>query len=749
MGTFTKTFYVNKYLRDGVNTDLSKLDSGLFISSSSSSDSHTLCFDFSDLPDDAEIIFGTCHFKLHGSSNSSSNIIYLGTKINDGTGTHWAQPITPISTTSLIYNKNIRYDLLKTRLKPPTGQSQGSFIKEDNGRLRFGLSSYSSSITVFFDELPYITLVFTSDTYVGEPEEIPNVNGHPLHFADFIPISSTADSSTGDNLSGTTYSNCTGKGVEAPDVTPSLRELSTHTSISNGYGYMKYKFDFSSIPDDAIIEICTVQAKGQKQFSGTTSYTNVCGVRFHTGSIYYSGSSAFTYFQTTTENWTLELPIVQIPTVEQLKHTNTRVTGQFGYFGGAIAGITITIAYYLESETIPEETPPGDSDEEENEDFEYSTDETLVHLHKSTLIDLGNAIRYVSPKITQTTTQTVTKTENFVPVSYTKSGLRTSDSYIVAVGKGVDAAAVTTNICSSTNDGTTGYVNFIFDTSSIPKEAIIKSVKCQIQGHIQNISATYKRARCQLRMNGSTIGSAVNFTSTSSEILTIELTETETITYVDLSSLVLRFVVQYYGGNVHGATLSIEYEVEEETKTEVDDDRLMLPREMADRILELTFNSNNENNEENNFSYGTFTIDSNNTYFDSYRKGSTLLSLDEIGFTPDIFICYCKDTHIEGKTSAFLAYLDNTGKGINISLYENCSGTPDVSTNTGGLVNYTNDYNSIFHPLIDEKTYTVYPLQVVLKNNFLIFSTDVNSTQYSYSSMHFGEYDWIAYKFSN
>lgn len=144
------------------------------------------------------------------------------------------------------------------------------------------------------------------------------------------------------------------------------------------------------------------------------------------------------------------------------------------------------------------------------------------------------------------------------PVSYTTSGSLRGTNYQNAIGKGADTASVSGNdYCSSRNSY--AHVYYSFDFSSIPNNANIISVECQVKGHAESTSQSSERARCQLYVGTSIAkGSYSDFTSTSAQTLTLT---TGTWTYEEVQDMTLCFTMGYYGGLVNGATITVTYEL--------------------------------------------------------------------------------------------------------------------------------------------------------------------------------------------
>ena len=142
------------------------------------------------------------------------------------------------------------------------------------------------------------------------------------------------------------------------------------------------------------------------------------------------------------------------------------------------------------------------------------------------------------------------------PTAYETSGTISGTRYKNAVGKGADTSAVSGNDYSNGGSSSKAYIYYSFDFSSIPDNATITSVSCQVKGHAENTS----RSTCNLQLYVGTStakGSSSKFTSTSAQTLTLT---TGSWTRSEVDDMRLRFEIGYYGGLVNGATVEIEYE---------------------------------------------------------------------------------------------------------------------------------------------------------------------------------------------
>lgn len=143
------------------------------------------------------------------------------------------------------------------------------------------------------------------------------------------------------------------------------------------------------------------------------------------------------------------------------------------------------------------------------------------------------------------------------PASYTTSGSIRGTKYQSAIGKGADTAAVSGNDYASSS-GSTAYINYAFDFSEIPDNAVIKGMSVSVKGHRE--SASQGTASLVIYHTGTNhnYSTVTSFTSTSAQVLEMNITELPT--RQDLRQMALRFTIGYYGGLVNGATWTVTYE---------------------------------------------------------------------------------------------------------------------------------------------------------------------------------------------
>lgn len=143
------------------------------------------------------------------------------------------------------------------------------------------------------------------------------------------------------------------------------------------------------------------------------------------------------------------------------------------------------------------------------------------------------------------------------PADYTASNMNSSSYASACIGVSAENGSATNNMYSS-GSSTTGVVEYSFDLSSIPSNATISSVACQVKAHEENSSRS--TFTLQLYAGSTAKGSATTVNGTSNTIYTLS---TGSWTRAELDTLVLHTEYGYYGGLVAGATLTISYAMTE------------------------------------------------------------------------------------------------------------------------------------------------------------------------------------------
>ncbi len=139
------------------------------------------------------------------------------------------------------------------------------------------------------------------------------------------------------------------------------------------------------------------------------------------------------------------------------------------------------------------------------------------------------------------------------PQDFTASGMSSTSNASAGIGKSAEEGNSTSNMYSS-GQSTTGIVEYSFDLSAIPSNAVISSVSCEVKAHEENASRS--TFTLQLYSGSTAKGSETTVNGTSNTIYNLT---TGSWTRAELDNLVLHTKYEYYGGLVAGATLTIAY----------------------------------------------------------------------------------------------------------------------------------------------------------------------------------------------
>ena len=331
--------------------------------------------------------------------------------------------------------------------------------------------------------------------------------------------------------------------------------------------YLTYSFDCSSIPNNATIDSVSCTAKASFYKSGSTTYFssqilqlyNGTTAKGSTASVTGNGASGSTHtFDGGT--WTRdELQNAKI------RYTVTRSSGSSSAASFSFWGATLTVNYSYQGITY-QITSVSNTDLVDSIDPEGTTDVTeggdyTLNIYAD---DISNVV--VEDNGTDVTSQLVQKQNAnsdstvlgaYTLISGTFSG--SGASYFQGiVGKGVDGSQTTSNYYSNGSNTITVFT-YSLSFSSIPSNAVITRLYCQVNGHAESTSRENEYMCAQLRTGDTELSSELNFKSigTSNTTQTIEAITLPTVE--QLENLVLYCRLGYYGGAINGATCYIEY----------------------------------------------------------------------------------------------------------------------------------------------------------------------------------------------
>lgn len=340
------------------------------------------------------------------------------------------------------------------------------------------------------------------------------------------------------------------------DSTTYATVTNSRSSTSSYYIYLR-GFNFDDIPSGAIINSFTIKLKAYESGGSTSSSYRpyLCnGTTTLTCSCSALSSSVQTLsFSGVSDSWDTISGYGSNFGIRINCRRASRNTTSYIYIYGAeiLVDYTLPIERTITTSGVGcTVTPEGATVVYEGESFRLDI----------TSITPGLTVLDNNEDVTNQLVETPATAEvNAVPASYNTSGSISGTYYQNAIGKGSDTDSTTgNNYCSSS--GSSAYIDYSFDLSAIPSGATISSVVCKVKGHCESTSSSSEVATVQLYSGSTSKGDSVSFTSSSDAV--VEVGSGASWTRAELDSLVLRFTIGYYGGNVSGATLTVAYEIE-------------------------------------------------------------------------------------------------------------------------------------------------------------------------------------------
>ncbi len=352
---------------------------------------------------------------------------------------------------------------------------------------------------------------------------------------------------------------------KASGDTSNYSRISISTSTT---GYFYLTFDTSEIPASATITSITGTAT--VRVSNTTRVTNtVC--QLYTGTT--AKGSNKTFASTTAGNTVTLTPGSW--TRSELNDLRLRIgaTGssstQTKYI--YLYGATITINYSVQAYDI---TLTNNSSATASLSDTSAPEGGSVDVYINTIsgitvtdnsVNVTNSFGVAGPEtITQVPSTTFTTGKSSSDANFYQNSSTTSTSWLeYAIGHSAENPYSTSNTSNTyaKPSGQTAWINYHFDFSDIPSDAIINSISVKVYGAREDssIDSTHV-ARFQCYSGTTAKGTRQDFTSTSNSAVTV--TDPGIWTRTELQNAQLRFEVGYYGGRMLGITWTVVYEVE-------------------------------------------------------------------------------------------------------------------------------------------------------------------------------------------
>lgn len=327
---------------------------------------------------------------------------------------------------------------------------------------------------------------------------------------------------------------------------------------SNAETYRYFKFDTSEIPQDATIISVSCQAKANISVTTAsvvaTKYLQMAYGTTLKGSPSNFTSTSVTTFDLSCGSWTrAELDNIGIK-VYAKRGTSQTSSAVYIYFYGA----TLTVQYSYQATLYSLSLTNNSSYSATLTETEVEAGETARLIVPD--LDENIIVKDNGANINNDFVEYDYFTSTSTPASYTTGGNTMSGTnYQGAIGKEAiydNSDASTGNDYVTQSGSGTCYVEYSFNFSSIPSDAIVENVKVLVLGHLQSTSQSTEKAELQLYSGSTTKGSVISFTTSAPRIIEMPTT---TWTRSELTNAKLRFTMGHYGGAVQGVSFIVTY----------------------------------------------------------------------------------------------------------------------------------------------------------------------------------------------
>ena len=354
----------------------------------------------------------------------------------------------------------------------------------------------------------------------------------------------------------------------------------TNASTSSRYLYLR-GFNFDDIPSNAEVTSFTVKIKG---YEGGLATSTSYAPRLANGTSALSNTTASTNFGTSTKTITIPTGALtwqqivnygsNFTIMVYVRRNNRNTTGYFYCYGAEIE-VTYSIPNPVNVSSILKSgegtiSPSGTTVSYEGEEYTLTitptdkSDEVTLERDGTDITNQLEAHYAELAPISSVPGSNVTTGFSRTNGGFYQSSSTSSDSWLrYAIGYSAESPYSTSNTSNTyckdgTNDADTmGWMNYPFDFSSLPVNAVIDEVEVKVYGAAESTSETARHADVEL-YSGTTLKSTrQSFTSTSNGILTVS--DPGTWTRSELQNAQLRFIVGYYGGRILGATWKVTY----------------------------------------------------------------------------------------------------------------------------------------------------------------------------------------------
>ena len=347
------------------------------------------------------------------------------------------------------------------------------------------------------------------------------------------------------------------------DSTDYATVYNSRTQTTSYYIYVR-GFNFDDIPSGAVVTDFTVKLKARESgVSTSTSYKPYLsnGTTAINGSCDVITTTVATYeFTGLTADWDTIKGYGDDFGIRINCRRASKNTAAYMYIYGA----EIEVTYTIPNPRTVTSTLTGDGTINPSgatntyQDAEYTL--TITPTNKSDTVTIVNNGTDVTSQLvahgTEITANRVLGAFTLESGSFNGSG----ESYFEGiVGNGVNASETTSNYYSG---GSSVQAVFTYDMSfSLPSNANITRVWCEVNGHAESTSNASEYMCVQLKSGSTDLSEQINFKDIGTSNTTITLEADTLPTVSQISSMVLECTLGYYGGAINGATCYVEYDI--------------------------------------------------------------------------------------------------------------------------------------------------------------------------------------------
>lgn len=331
----------------------------------------------------------------------------------------------------------------------------------------------------------------------------------------------------------------------------------SRTSTSSYYIYLR-GFNFDAVPSNAIVSNFTVKIKCNYSGGYSQAMYLYDGTSTSYGSSDSISSTVTTHTFDCTHTWEDVVNAGSDFGIRINCRRSSRNTTSYVYIYGAEIEVeyTIPVAATVTSTLSGNGTisPSGAYSTYEGAEYELTITPTNI---SDTVTATKNGTDITSQLVAHgAETSTSRVLGAFTLIS---GGFNSGESYFEGLeGNGVDASQTTTNYYSSSSST---HAVFTYEMGvTLPSNANIGRVYCEVNGHAESTSNSSEYMCVQLISGTTELSEEINFKEVSTSNTTVTL-ECETLPTVEqLAVMKLQCTLGYYGGAINGATLYVEYD---------------------------------------------------------------------------------------------------------------------------------------------------------------------------------------------